>query len=228
MLIQLSRLGSNPRALVALLLALCIAFIIGIAFHEFSHAMVAYLLGDNTAQSQGRLTLNPLAHLDPAGTILLLLVGFGWGKPTPVNPYRLRNGPKAGIALVSAAGPVSNFFMAAFFAVPLKLGLVQFDDFLPMTSWSFGNYLALLLFYVVLINVVLGLFNLLPIAPLDGAKIASGIFPGELGDFFRRMEPYGPGILMALFLLSYLSPSLSVFGRVISPLETRILHVLVG
>jgi Zn-dependent protease len=228
MLLQLSRLGDNPRALITLVIALAIAFIIGIAFHEFSHAFVAYLLGDTTAQSMGRLTLNPLAHLDPAGTLLLVLVGFGWGKPTPVNPNRLRHGPKVGMALVSAAGPISNFIMATLFALPLKLGLVQFDDFLPLKTWTFGNYLALLLFYVVVINVLLGLFNLLPIAPLDGAKIASGIFPGEMGDFFRRIEPYGPGILMGLFLLSWISPQLSVFSKVITPLESRILTILIG
>ncbi len=228
MLLRLGSLANDPRAFVTLAVALCIAFMIGIAFHEFCHAFVAHLLGDDTARNQGRLTLNPLKHLDPAGTLLLLLVGFGWGKPTPVNPYQLRNGPKAGMALVSAAGPVSNFLMAALFAAPLKFGLVPFTDFVPTRYWGFGEYLGLLLFYVVVINVVLGLFNLLPIAPLDGAKIAGGIFPGELGDFFRRIEPYGPGILMAMFMLSWISPQLSVFSRVISPLEGRILRILVG
>lgn len=228
MLIGLANLGNNPRALVALVLALCISFIIGIAFHEFSHAFTAYLLGDNTAQSMGRLTLNPIRHLDPFGTILLFMVGFGWGKPTPVNPYRLRNGPLAGMAIVSAAGPISNFFMAAVLAIPLKLGLLHFTIDLPTQFWSFEDYVALLLSYVIVINVLLGVFNLLPIAPLDGAKIAGGIFPGELGDFFRRIEPYGPGILMVLFALSWLSPRYSIFTAVINPIENRILRVLVG
>ncbi|MHB8574395.1 MAG: site-2 protease family protein [Dehalococcoidia bacterium] len=229
MLLQLGRLSHDPRGFFTLFIALVIAFIIGIAFHEFSHALSAYLLGDTTAQSMGRLTLNPIAHLDPAGTVLLLLAGFGWGKPTPVNPYKLRNGPKAGMAIVSAAGPISNFLMAFLFSLPLKFGNLQFGRVRfdgTYINWNLGNYAALLLFYVVFINVVLGLFNLLPIAPLDGAKIASGIFPGELGAFFRRMEPYGPGILMVLFALSWLSPQLSVFNRVIGPLETDILRIL--
>src|SRR5215472_43940 len=102
----IDRYSGDLRLLLTVFLAFCIAFIVGIAFHEFSHALTAYLLGDTTAQSQGRLTLNPLAHLDPFGTMLLLLAGFGWGKPTPVNPYKLKNGPTAGMVLVSAAGPL--------------------------------------------------------------------------------------------------------------------------
>jgi Zn-dependent protease len=226
MLLRLSQLGSDPRALFTLVIALAIAFMVGIAFHEFSHAFVAFLLGDHTAQNLGRLTLNPLAHLDPAGTVLLLLVGFGWGKPTPVNPNNLRNGPKAGMAVVSAAGPISNFIMAGIFSIPLKFGLLPLSNFSLQHPHGIGEYLAFLLFYVVVINVLLGLFNLLPIAPLDGAKLAAGIFPGEMGDFFRRMEPYGPGILMGMFMLSWISPQLSVFSRVIGPLEDRILNLL--
>ncbi len=228
MLLQLSQLGHDPRALFTILIAFCIAFIVGIGFHEFSHALTAYLLGDTTAQSMGRLTLNPIKHLDPMGTLLLLFVGFGWGKPTPVNPNRLRNGPKAGMALVSVAGPISNFLMAALFALPLKLRLVTFSDSVPLRGWSFGNYLGLIIFYVVVINVLLGLFNLIPLAPLDGSKVASGILPGEMGDFFRRIEPYGMGILFLIFALSWISPELNVFGRLISPLEVRILRVLLG
>jgi Zn-dependent protease len=228
MLLSLSRYGNNPRALITLALAIALALIIGIAFHEFSHALTAFWLGDTTAQSMGRLTLNPLAHLDPAGTLMMVIIGFGWGKPTPVNPNRLRHGPRLGMALVSIAGPISNFLMAAIFALPLKFNWVELGpSFQAISRWTVGNYLALLFFYVTIINIVLGLFNLLPIAPLDGSKIASGL-PGEIGDFFRRIEPYGPPILMVLIALSWFSPSLSIFGRVISPLEGRILNVLVG
>jgi len=157
------------------------------------------------------------------------------GDGVPTTPQRLRSwvlSPQGltvtGMALVSAAGPISNFLMASVIALPLKFGLVKFNDFIPLRNWSFGNYLALLLFYVVVINVVLGIFNLIPIAPLDGAKIAGGILPGELGDLFRRLEPYGPGILMVMFALSWLSPRYSIFAAVINPLENRILRGLVG
>ena len=176
----------------------------------------------------GRLTLNPLRHLDPTGTLLLVFVGFGWGKPTPVNPNRLRNGPRAGMALVSIAGPISNFLMAAVFALPLKFRVFTFSEFIPLQNWSFSNYLALICFYVVIINVLLGLFNLIPLAPLDGSKIAIGILPAEMGDFFRRIEPYGIGILMVIFALSWFSPQFNIIGRLISPLEVRILRVLLG
>ena len=125
MLLYLRDFSDNPPALFAYLGAFLVAFVTGIAFHEFSHAWAANELGDDTAARQGRLTLNPLAHLDPVGTVLLLLVGFGWGKPTPVNPYRLRRGAKEGNALVAAAGPASNFFFAALAALPLRLGLVD-------------------------------------------------------------------------------------------------------
>jgi Zn-dependent protease len=226
MLSLLSGLGSNPQAVLTVFLALCLAFIVGIAFHEFSHALVANFLGDTTAKNQGRLTLNPIAHLDPLGTLLLLLIGFGWGKPTPVNPNRLRNGPKAGMALVSAAGPISNFLMAALFAAPIRFGLVHLDYPAYVRFWSFENYVAWLFLSVVLINALLGVFNLLPIAPLDGAKIAIAIFPGELGNFFSRMEPYGPGILMVAFMLSYVSPSLSIFNSVIGPIRDRLVSSL--
>ena len=107
LLFNLDRFIDNPAALVAYVGAIAVALGGGIAFHEFCHAWAAHELGDDTAARQGRLTLNPLRHLDPVGTVLLLLVGFGWGKPTPVNPYRLRNGAKRGSALASSGVPVS-------------------------------------------------------------------------------------------------------------------------
>lgn len=226
MLFNLGQFGTDPRAAITQLIAFAVALIVGIAFHEFSHAFVAFSLGDNTAKNLGRLTLNPLAHLDPAGSVMILLIGFGWGKPTPVNPNNLRNGPKAGMALVSVAGPISNFIMAALFSIPLKFGLFHLSNQIYRHPHGFSEYMSYLLFFVVVINILLGLFNLLPIAPLDGAKLAAGIFPGEMGDFFRRMEPYGPGILMGLILLSWVSPQLSVFSRVIGPLQDRIYQLL--
>src|SRR5581483_4545596 len=100
-----------------------VALVCGITVHEFSHAITAYRLGDDTACRLGRCSLNPIRHLDPAGAFLLLIAGFGWGKPTPVNPYRLRNGPEAGRAMVAAAGPISNVLLAAVASIPMHLGL---------------------------------------------------------------------------------------------------------
>ena len=123
---QLSNLADNPIALVALVGALLVALVTGIAFHEFSHAWSAYILGDNTAKSQGRLTLNPAAHLDPAGTALIIIAGFGWGKPTPVNPSYFRSGVQLGTAMVALAGPMSNTVIASILGILVKLGIVGF------------------------------------------------------------------------------------------------------
>ncbi len=126
MFYQLVRSSSDPRSLAIYAAAIIIAFVVGIGFHEFSHVLVAYLLGDTTGRDMGRLTLNPLRHLDPFGSMMLLLVGFGWGKPAPVNPYALKTGPRTGWSLVIAlAGPVSNFLVAgvlALFAAGVALG----------------------------------------------------------------------------------------------------------
>ncbi|HZU77709.1 MAG TPA: site-2 protease family protein [Dehalococcoidia bacterium] len=226
LILRLTDLADNPRYLLVLVLAIAIALIIGISFHEFSHAFTAYLFGDHTAQERGRLTLNPAAHLDPFGTLMMLVIGFGWGKPTPVNPYKMRISPKTGMALVSLAGPVSNLLLAALFALPLKFNLVH-EAFTSNTSrWTMSNYLWELLFWVTLLNIILCVFNLIPLAPLDGSKLAAGLLPGEFGLFFLRLEPYGMQILMVLFMLSWISPNLNVIGRVTAPLETHLLQLL--
>lgn len=158
MLIQL--LFENPL----LFLMITVAIIFALTIHEFFHAWTAFYLGDSTAKDQGRLTINPLAHLDPFGTLLLFIAGFGWGKPVPFNPYNLRN-QKWGPALVALAGPASNFFMALIVGFSLR--------FLTLTD----PYLFLFLSYFVWINLLLGIFNLMPIPPLDGSHILSVLFP---------------------------------------------------
>jgi len=158
MLIQI--LFENP----VLFFIIAMAIIFALAVHEFFHAWMAYYLGDNTAKDQGRLTINPLVHLDPFGTLLLFIVGIGWGKPVPFNPYNLRD-QKWGPALVALAGPASNFGMAVTFGLVLR--------FIEISN----PYSAFFLSFFVWINLILGVFNLMPVPPLDGSHIFFTLFP---------------------------------------------------
>lgn len=202
-------LRENPAAFFAYLGAIAIAMVTGIAFHEFSHAWAANELGDDTAAKQGRLTLNPLAHLDPMGTILLFIVGIGWGKPTPVNPYRLRVGVKRGNMLVAVAGPISNFVFAFIASIPLIFGWVEpiSFDYIELASGTqiLGTFLLLIAF----LNVILGVFNLIPIHPLDGFKVLLGILPDELSRPLASLSRWGPALLIGLILIGFIAPEYS-------------------
>jgi Zn-dependent protease len=225
----LSELSDNPEALIAFAGALIVAFTTGIAFHEFSHAWAAYELGDDTAARRGRLTLNPIRHLDPLGTVLLAVIGFGWGKPTPVNPSRLRNGPKTGNAMVAFAGPASNFFFAVLAALPLRLGLVESNFGSVEAAVRFGSgedIIWLFLFFIVWINIVLGVFNLIPIHPLDGFKVAVGILPDNLSQGLERLAPWGPGILMTLIVVGFILPEYNLIGGIIGGVGGRIFDLV--
>ena len=154
---------TDPALALVTLAAFSIALIIGITFHEFSHAYVANALGDGTAKGLGRLTLNPLAHLDPLGSILIFVAGFGWGKPVPFNPFYLRVGMRRGAALVSLAGPVANVVAATAFAIPLRLGVAQPDTVgFSLLGLDGMNVLGYLLTSLVFWNLLLAVFNLLP------------------------------------------------------------------
>jgi Zn-dependent protease len=207
----------NPPALVAYLAAFAVAVGTGLVFHEFCHAWSAYQLGDPTAANKGRLTLNPLKHLDPMGTALMLIVGIGWAKPTPVNTHRLRHGPVRGGAIVSLAGPMSNFFIAAVAALPLKAGLVDsignFNDIADASGEEiFGLFLVFLIFF----NVILGVFNLIPIPPLDGFSVLQVALPASVRAQLQPLRQYGPILLMGLLLISFAS------GGAINPLGSII------
>ena len=209
--------------------AIGLALILGIAFHEFCHAWSASLLGDQTAASQGRLTLNPLAHLDPFGTFLLLLAGFGWGKPTPVNPYRLRNG-RTGMAVVAAAGPLSNLAVAAVLAIPIRLGWVTAHypfASLDVSAWTAGDYVGLFLYAGVFLNATLAVFNFLPLAPLDGFRVWTGLLPIELARPLARMERYG---ILVLFGLFFIGPAvgIEIFEWIVLPAVNSIADSMTG
>ncbi|MCL4488587.1 MAG: site-2 protease family protein [Chloroflexi bacterium] len=186
---------------------LIIALLVALTIHEASHALVAYLLGDPTPKNMGRLSLNPFAHLDPLGALMILVIGLGWGKPVQINAEKLKPGPKVGMALVAMAGPVSNVLLAAVVGLPLRFHLVsllpqriaQFD-FLPsgyhVLYFSFG----LLLVFTVYLSLALAVFNLIPISPLDGSRLWQIILPNSWYYRFARFEILGLGLVIALVL----------------------------
>ncbi len=208
-------LGLSPAVLLARLLVL----LIGMPIHEWAHAWSAYELGDDTPRWEGRLSLNPLAHLDVLGSVLLLLTGFGWAKPVRVNPYRMRTDPRSGMALSAFAGPASNLLVAMLCAVPFRLGWLTLTD--VFTGSGLLNP-ALILWYVADVSIGLALFNLLPFFPLDGEKVLVGILPPRWGDYLLGLRPYSPYILLGLlFILPRIGLDLIgvLIGMVKYPLE---------
>ncbi len=183
-------------------LALIPAILIALTFHEVSHGLVAYGLGDATAKSMGRLSLNPLRHLDVVGTLCLLFVGFGWAKPVPVNPYALTKKPKTGMAWVAAAGPASNLCMALIGGILLMIYLkVVGYDWLWAAGYTAPLYFGLFFLYFIQINIVLMIFNLIPLPPLDGSRIVSVFLPAEARFRYNLIERYGTMILLALCVI---------------------------
>lgn len=184
------QLFSNPLFFIVW----AVAIIIALTVHEFSHALVANKLGDQTAERMGRLTLNPLAHLDPVGFLMLVVAGFGWGRPVPFNPYNLRAG-RLGPVLVAFGGPLANLILF-FVSGALLRALVT------TTSFGGGNLLVVFLYLLMLINGVLFVFNLIPIPPLDGSKFLFALMSAPKYDHARRMlEVRGPMILLGLIIL---------------------------
>lgn len=175
--------------------------ILALTFHEFAHAKMADRLGDPTPEGQGRLTLNPMAHMDPAGTICLLFAGFGWGKPVQVNPSYFRN-PVRDNMLVALAGPVMNFILAfVLFIILAIISLVTPALQLMLTSsTSMWTIIYEIVFYAAMLNVSLGVFNLIPVPPLDGSKIFAYFLKGKAREFLYTLEQYSWLIIMILFI----------------------------
>jgi Zn-dependent protease len=167
-----------------------IALVLGITVHEFMHAYAAHRLGDDTARLLGRLSLNPMAHLDPFGSLLLVLAGFGYGKPVPFNESRLRS--PLGVTLVAIAGPIANLALAALCAIPLRFGAASLIG---------GAYEEILL-AIVQLNCVLAIFNLIPIPPLDGSNVVYGLLPPRQQYSWRTYQQYGPFLLLFILLLA--------------------------
>jgi Zn-dependent protease len=176
------------------LIGVGIALVVGITFHEFSHAFIADQLGDHRPRALGRVSLNPLHHLDPLGSIFLLIAGFGWGKPVPVNAYALRPG-RIGMTFVAVAGPIANFGVAVVAALLFRV--------LDAAGVLSGEFARTAVFFVCYFNLALGFFNLLPIPPLDGYNVLLPLLPPRQAFMVQRYAQYGFLVLLALVVLSY-------------------------
>lgn len=200
---------NNPGSLFGLLLTIP-GVLIAITFHEFAHGYAAYKLGDNTAKSEGRLTLNPFDHLDPIGSLMLLFAGFGWGKPVRVNPrnYTRKIKMETGEAIVSAAGPIMNFLLAIVFTL-IYYAVYRFAavEFLQSTV---GGIIMLLISSTISINIGLGVFNLIPLPPLDGSKIIMPFLPYRAKQWFVENEQIFSIVFVALWITG-------LAGIIISP-----------
>jgi len=202
--------GLTPDNLLGRLLVI----LLGIPIHEWAHGWVAHMLGDETPELQGRLTLNPLTHLDPVGTIMILLTGFGWGRAARVNPYRMTKvkNPRVGMALSALAGPLSNIIQAMVFALPIRLGVLSL---LPAAQ---ADRLAQVLIAVIGVNIGLAAFNLLPIPPLDGSRILAGVAPPAVADVIESLEPYASYIfIFVLFILPRMG--FNIVSAMVYPLQ---------
>ncbi len=225
----LDQLQSNPSNALISLGSFVVALVLAITVHEFSHAVAATLLGDLTPRRDGRVSLNPRAHLDPLGSVMILFAGFGWGKPVVVNPQYLRSGARSGMAVVALAGPLSNIAAAVAAAVPFNAGLVGggyvgFSLFGVVTD----DLTAYLLGTIVFFNLVLAAFNLIPLVPLDGFKVALGFLPREAARGFAQLERYGPAPLLLLVAVEYLMPGVGIIGLVVRPIINGLATLVLG
>ena len=197
---------------IQVLILLAPPILLALTFHEFMHGWIAYKLGDPTAKMAGRLSMNPLVHLDPFGTIMIFLVRFGWAKPVPVNPSYFRN-PKRDMLLVSLAGPGANMLLAFLSGLLFRSFHAGSFNFLPTIVLQ---PLYIMVKYSLQINLALAIFNLMPVPPLDGSKILYGLLPPQYDHVYENLERYGPWALMGLILFGMLT-GVSILGAFIYP-----------
>ena len=211
---SLDLLRENPAAFFLVIGIGLVGLIIGFTVHEFSHALTAHGEGDQTARRMGRLTFNPIKHIDLLGFLLLLIVGFGWAKPVQVDPYNLRHG-RLGMSWVALAGPLSNFALAFLLGLVFRLNLLSEPNFYSLTG-----LLGFALFFIIFYNLILGIFNLIPLPPLDGSKVVGGLLPNALYYPYLRFEQYGwiplVGLVGVNLILSY-AFDINILGEILIP-----------
>ena len=201
------------RVPIEVLILLIPVLVFALVFHEFSHAWVANKLGDPTARYSGRLTLNPLAHLDPFGSLMILFVGFGWAKPVPVDSRYLAN-PRVDMMKIAIAGPAANLLLAFVGGTIIRTGLVS-------------DSITLMILLFTQINIMLAVFNMIPIPPLDGSQIFSGIMIRRYPELVYKLQMYGPQILLGLIMIGYFT-RISPIWIVMSPFVNFFLFLFAG
>ena len=224
-------LQDDPSGFFRLAVLIVFALITAVTIHEFSHALVATSLGDNTARRLGRLSLNPMRHLDPGGTIMMFIAGFGWGKPVPVDPSQLSRG-HTGTALVAAAGPLSNLVFAFLLAIPFKAGILvpaglSLDRVARVMTGGLSEGIADILALVIFFNLLLGVFNLPPLAPLGGSRVPAGCVPKEHPAAYNKLQRNGPGLLVAIIMLDF-ALGLGVLWGIIGPVVRGLTTLATG
>ena len=212
-LTNVGQLLSDTNALLSLLLTLP-AVLIAITFHEFAHAFAADKLGDDTARRQGRLNLNPLSHIDPIGMVMLIFAGFGWGKPVEINPRNFNRNIKMPVAeaIVAAAGPIMNFILAIIFCV-IYVAIMKFAPMFVFTQ--IGGIVIILLRVCISINIGLGIFNLIPLPPLDGSKILAAFLPYSAKNWLEKYY----NIFYIVFVVIWVT---GIAGNIISPIISAV------
>lgn len=212
---MLGLFGNSPAQFVYLVISMVVALTI----HELAHGWTAFQLGDDTAKRAGRLTLNPLKHLDPLGSLMILFAGFGWAKPVPFDPYAVTRRTPAGVMIVAAAGPISNLLMAIVASIPFQTGLLNS----ALASGGLLLYARPFLATFIYLNLILLFFNLIPVSPLDGEKVLTYFLPPSGQATMARLRPYGPMLLILLMVAGR-----GIFNVVIGTPVNQLFQLLVS